>query len=62
MYSSLALGFAAIWLAIINLGTNWSMKVFWWAILVFGVFKILENWKPLVVVVHNFRSQKTTAQ
>lgn len=31
------------------------MKVFWAGILLFGVLKVIENWKPIGVVVREHR-------
>ena len=49
MYSSVVVGLLAIYYALIQLGVHWSMKVFWWGLLIFGVLKVLENWRPIVV-------------
>lgn len=60
MYSSIVLGLSAIWLALVNLGVHWNMKVFWWGILIFGVLKVLENVRPIVVVVQKNRQPRAS--
>ena len=47
--SSILIGLLAIFYGIVQLGTTWSMKIFWVGLIVFGAFKVIENFHPIVI-------------
>ncbi len=61
MFSRIVLGVTAILYGIINLGVDWSMKLVFWGLVIFGIPLIVENFQPIVVVARNRGNTAPTA-